>query len=174
MFACLTDDFMEDSKDLTYSDIQNMEYLDAVICETLRYHCIIAILTRVVGPNIEYKVPGSDLVLPPNTQLEIDVPAIHFDPEHYANAANFDPEHFSKEAKAARHPYAFLAFGHGPRSCIGMRFALVEAKMALAKIIKEFVLLPSNKTQEPLIDDPENAISYPKNGLFVRVEKRTD
>merc|ERR1712122_63912 len=40
------DDFMEDSKDLTYSDIQNMEYLDAVICETLRYHCIIAILTR--------------------------------------------------------------------------------------------------------------------------------
>ena len=139
----------DDNKDLTYSDIQNMDYLDAVICETLRYHCIIAILARVLGPNTEYKIPGTDLILPPNTQVEIDVPAIHFDTEHYANAQNFDPEHFSKEAKARRHPYAFLAFGHGPRSCIGMRFVLVEAKMA-------------NKTQEPLKDEPQNAISYPQ------------
>ena len=92
----------DDNKDLTYSDIQNMDYLDAVICETLRYHCIIAILARVLGPNTEYKIPGTDLILPPNTQVEIDVPAIHFDTEHYANAQNFDPEHFSKEAKARR------------------------------------------------------------------------
>ena len=90
----------DDNKDLTYSDIQNMDYLDAVICETLRYHCIIAILARVLGPNTEYKIPGTDLILPPNTQVEIDVPAIHFDTEHYANAQNFDPEHFSNEAKA--------------------------------------------------------------------------
>ena len=73
-----------------------------------------------------------------------------------------------------RHPYAFLAFGHGPRSCIGMRFALVEAKMALARIVKEFIILPSNKTQEPLKDDPQNAISYPQDGLYVRVEKRQE
>ena len=164
----------DDNKDLTYSDIQNMDYLDAVICETLRYHCIIAILARVLGPNTEYKIPGTDLILPPNTQVEIDVPAIHFDTEHYANAQNFDPEHFSKEAKARRHPYAFLAFGHGPRSCIGMRFALVEAKMALARIVKEFLILPSNKTQEPLKDEPQNAISYPQGGLYVRVEKRQE
>ena len=162
----------EDDKDLTYSDIQNMEYLEAVICETLRFHMIIAVLQRVAIT--EYKVPGTDLILPQGTQLEIDVPAIHFDPEHYANAENFDPEHFSKEAKAKRHPYAFLAFGHGPRSCIGMRFALVEAKMALARIVKEFIILPSNKTQEPLKDDPQNAISYPQDGLYVRVEKRQE
>ena len=168
------DDVMggEDNNDLTYSDIQNMEYLEAVICETLRFHCIIAILARVA--NTEYKVPGTDLILPPDTQIQFDIPAIHFDPEHYANAQNFDPEHFSKEAKAKRHPYAFLAFGHGPRSCIGMRFALVEAKMALARIVKEFIILPSDKTQEPLKDDPSHVISYPQDGLYVRVEKRQE
>ena len=65
-----------------------------------------------------------------------------------------------------------MAFGHGPRSCIGMRFALVEAKIALAKIVKEFIILPSDKTKEPLRDDPTNGISYPEKGLYVRLEKR--
>ena len=150
----------------------NMTYVDQIISETLRFRSLIPLLNRVVEK--DYKLPGHDIVLKRDQSVWINVMSLHFDPNHYANPYVFDPEHFSKEAKAARHPYAFLAFGHGPRSCIGMRFALVEAKMALAKIIKEFVLLPSNKTQEPLIDDPENAISYPKNGLFVRVEKRKD
>ena len=53
-----------------------------------------------------------------------------------------------------------------------MRFALIEAKIALARILKEFIILPSNKTKEPLRDDPTNAISYPEHGLYVKLEKR--
>ena len=100
------DDIIDDPKDLSYTDVQTMEYLDAVICETLRFHNLIAILARcmVVDANKEYRVPGTDVVLPPYSQVEIDVPAIHFDPEHYTNPLVFDPEHFSKEAKSARHP----------------------------------------------------------------------
>jgi len=31
-----------------------------------------------------------------------------------------------------------MGFGQGPRGCIGMRFALLEAKIALAAIVREF------------------------------------
>jgi len=48
----------------------------------------------------------------------------------------FNPENFSKEAKAKRHPYTFLPFGQGPRSCIGMRFALLEMKIAFVQVGK--------------------------------------
>ena len=45
---------------------------------------------------------------------------------------------FSPEEKAKRHPCAYLPFGLGPRNCVGMRFALMEAKMALVEIVRRF------------------------------------
>ena len=63
--------------------------------------------------------------------------------------------------------YAYAGFGHGPRGCIGMRFALLEAKLALASIIRKFKLVPSNKTVNPTLIDPKAFVAYPKNGLYI-------
>ena len=69
--------------------------------------------------------------------------------------------------------YAFLPFGQGPRGCIGMRFALSEAKLSLANIIRKYNLLPNPKTKEPLEWDPTPVIAYVKHGLYINVEKRS-
>ena len=34
--------------------------------------------------------------------------------------------------------YTFLGFGQGPRACIGMRFAMLETKVALVKVFRQF------------------------------------
>ena len=52
-----------------------------------------------------------------------------------------------------------------------MRFALLEAKLALANIVRKFKLLPSEKTKEPLVLDPASGVTYVKNGLYVKAEK---
>ena len=51
-----------------------------------------------------------------------------------SNPEKFDPDNFSPENKADRSPYTFLAFGQGPRNCVGMRFALLQVKILFSQL----------------------------------------
>jgi cytochrome P450 len=50
----------------------------------------------------------------------------------------FDPDRYAPERVAARHRFAFLPFGAGPRICIGAGFATMEATLVLATLLARF------------------------------------
>ena len=55
-----------------------------------------------------------------------------------------------------------------------MRFALLEAKVAVLSVFRKFSFKPGTKTQEPLVLDGENQLAWAKGGLWVQVEARED
>jgi cytochrome P450 family 6 len=103
----------------------------------------------------------------------VNVGGIHYDEKYYPNPNEFNPENFSKENRAKRNPMAFLSFGQGPRGCIGMRFALLEAKMGLASVLHKYCLLTCEKTVDVIVPDPGQILGTNKEGLWVRAQRRT-
>lgn len=87
--------------------------------------------------------------IPKDSPILIPVYSIHRDPSIYPNPEKFDPERFSPAAKQSRNPYTYMPFGHGPHNCIGMRFAQMEMKLVLARILKKYRLEVAPDTKIP-------------------------
>ncbi|VDM27436.1 unnamed protein product, partial [Toxocara canis] len=72
--------------------------------------------------------------------------AIHYNEDFYPEAEEFRPERFSLEERKTMDPLTFIPFGFGPRNCIGMRFAQLEMRLALAYLLKHFRFTTNDKT----------------------------
>lgn len=156
--------------ELTYDAIGDMDYLEQCIDETLRKYSVVTALQRVAMN--DYKLPGTDIILPKGQAISIPVQAIQHDPELYPNPQTFDPDRFSPEEVTKRHPFAYMPFGAGSRICIGMRFAMVEMKIGFAKIlIKYKFTLDRSKTSIPLKFVPSSPIITPTEKIIMNLVK---
>lgn len=95
---------------------------------------------------------------------------MHHDPELYPAPDTFDPERFSEDARKSRHPYTYLPFGEGPRVCVGMRFGIMQAKVGLAMLLRNFRFRTGPKTENPLLIDQVKLMLTTKNGMWLKVE----
>jgi hypothetical protein len=57
--------------------------------------------------------------------------------------------------------------------CLGMRFASIQSKSAIAGIVKNFEISVNEKTQHPLEMDPKEFINIKKGGLWLDLKQIT-
>ncbi|XP_022082383.1 cytochrome P450 3A24-like [Acanthaster planci] len=139
------DDLAPTRDNLGYDVIAKMEYLDMVINESLRMYPPAVIFDRMCNETITY----DGLTIEKGVNVFVSLWTLHYDEEFWPNPTKFDPERFSPENKASIKPCTYMPFGFGPRNCIGMRFALLESKMALVRVLQQYRFDVSSETEIP-------------------------
>ncbi|KAM4820725.1 LOW QUALITY PROTEIN: cytochrome P450 3A19-like [Thomomys bottae] len=111
----------------TYDALVEIEYLDMVVNEALRVYLIANRVEKVCKEDVEAK----GVYIPKGT-----VP----------KPKEFHPKRFSKKNKDID-PYIYSPFGAGPRNCIALRFALMNVKLAVIRVLQNFSFQPRKETQ---------------------------
>ena len=164
----------ETNEEPSYEAINGMQYLDAVVKETLRLHPVQVAVDRLCVKT--YELPpalpnGKSVVIEPGQTILIPTYSLHRDPKYFEDPDKFEPERFIDERKNEIKPFTYMPFGVGPRMCIANRFALLETKVVLFQLLSKCNLKSSTKTKFPF----ELACEFvmkPKEGFWLRVQSR--
>lgn len=108
--------------------VPKLEYLDAVVKETLRTRPILPMVVRRL--DAPFQVAGWEL--PRGVRVAPSIWLAQRRAASYPDPERFLPERFLGKKTD---PYAWLPFGGGVRRCIGMAFALLEMKVVLATVL---------------------------------------
>ncbi|KAH9615205.1 hypothetical protein KSS87_011479 [Heliosperma pusillum] len=132
-----------------FEGLNSLKIVNMILHETLRFYPPVPGLSRIIAHDTKLK---SIALL---HEMEVNIPTllVHRDPKNWGDDVNeFNPSRFAKGvSSAANVPGSFLPFGGGPRVCVGQNFALIEAKLALAKILQRFTFqLSPSYTHAPI------------------------
>ncbi|MGH6726039.1 MAG: cytochrome P450 [Pseudolabrys sp.] len=137
----------------------------AVIDETNRlFPPITAISRAALGPD---ELAGHHIKR--GTMVAIAPYVLHRHRALWSRPASFDPDRFLDGARATIDRFAYLPFGVGPRTCIGATFAIQEATIVLATLMRHFTfeLAPGH-----MVWPVQKVTLRPKGGLPMVVKRR--
>ncbi|NOU20178.1 MAG: cytochrome P450 [Methyloglobulus sp.] len=118
------------------SAFEKLTYIEAVVHETLRLKAVAPLLC--METNIDAELDG--VTIPKATPVMLLTRGGALQEENFTDAHLFKPERWleSKPTGCTHNRNASLPFGAGPRSCPGRNLAMLEIKMAMAMVCKNF------------------------------------
>jgi cytochrome P450 family 135 len=143
--------------------LEDDDYLDAVVKETLRVRPVIVDVARQLTEDTDvagWRLPAGTMVLPA-------IAAIHARADLYPAPEQFRPERFISEGAES---YAWIPFGGGVRRCIGASFAQVEMRVVLREVLRRVRL----RADSPRAERPQvrHVTVVPSRGARVVVTER--
>ncbi|MDX8289787.1 cytochrome P450 [Metabacillus indicus] len=158
---------IKDAGQLTFESMKALPYTQQVVQETLRLYPAAWIILREAKTDVEiagnHFQKGSIFLISPYV--------MHRNPAFFRDPETFNPGRFSKDSGEEIPLYGFFPFGGGSRGCIGSQFAMMEAVLISATVLRKYKLELSSPYEEL---QPEPLVSLRiKNGLKMKAVKRS-
>lgn len=154
---------MQDGVRRTYlrsEDVNKLRYLVQVLKEAMRLHPVSGSIARTCGEDCAVGAYR----LKQGTTVVVSTLAVHTHPDYWTDALLFKPERFSRENIRAtvKHPYQYLPFSAGPRSCVGQRLGLMEVLVVLASLLGQFTFALAAKDSKS-VQSEERFTTHPQD-----------
>lgn len=148
-----------------FDDLKKLRLVTNVFKEALRLYPPVGIFSREATENHvlrkKHVKTGSAIMVSPWL--------VHRHPDHWDNPNFFDPNRFDTDSGKASAKCAYLPFSKGPRVCTGQTFAMQEAILVLASIVRNYELV-NDVTHVPV---PVGRVTIrSKNGVKIFFKKR--
>jgi cytochrome P450 len=148
-----------------FEHLPALQYTERVLSESL----------RLLPPAwmLERDALADDVVcgwqVPKGATVAVCAYLLHRHRRYWDNPEGFDPDRWLPERSAGRPRGAYLPFGDGPRVCIGKSFALIEAKVCLAAMVRRVRL----ELEPGVRIEPEPGVTLrPRGGMPMRLRRR--
>jgi cytochrome P450 len=161
-----------DTTALEYEDLEGLTYCEAVFNEAMRKYSPVTTMIQSRIASKDCKV--GTFFVPKGCKMLIDSWSIHRNEKYYPNPEQFRPERFLADDPEAqtRHPYAFIPFGVGARKCVGYRLAMMEAILALARLIEKFEFSLDTRMHNGALDMSSRITMVPVGGIWIKAVPR--
>ncbi|CAO1428771.1 unnamed protein product [Diamesa tonsa] len=162
--SVLGDDLMES---VTLSQLNELHYLGLCIKETLRLYPSVPFY----GRKLSNDVTVDDITMPKDSNVIIGVYFMGRDPKIFPDPLIFNPDRFNVETSyETNNSFSFVPFSAGPRNCIGQKFAMLEMKSIISKVVQNFQLSITKENEEPIL--MSEMVLRSENGVNINIKKR--
>jgi len=121
------------NEEIDFESVGKFNYLSMVLNEVLRYIVVAPYAARYSDSD---QIIGGFLI-PKKVALVHALGVVLHHPHEWESPEEFNPSHFAPDT-TGRHPLAFSPFGVGNRMCPAARYAMIESKLVISKLIQKF------------------------------------
>ncbi|GBC07880.1 hypothetical protein RclHR1_07750007 [Rhizophagus clarus] len=128
------------TRPITENDYNNLKYCEAIVKEVSRIFSVVNRLRRC----LERPQEIAGYQWPANTNIRINIYAIHHNSDYWEEPEKFNPDRWMVEGNEPK-KNSFLTFGGGLRICPGRKLAMIELVCLMALLFRKYEIDLVNK-----------------------------